>query len=454
MRNLIPVLIFGLLSFNIEAEEIIVYGHITGQYADHSAEFARVASRSIDSLRRFESSNKRSGFVPAKASITDKLSAARKNKISWVADVKFVTEKRNGSLSFEIYNSLTGENTFRWKQKFRVRNIRALMAEFQYKMPEVLKNRYLETGRIIKKDERVIYFDLGESAGIQTGDIYQVYVQGMEIQDQDGNLFGYVDESKGIVKVIEVTPVYSVAEIMLGQMNIKPKQLIRKVQKARSSDYEAALLSVLENQVAINVGKNVGVQEGSYYSIYRDIEKINSREAFRKPIGVIRINEVFDDFSKGELSISETFEMSKYTIKKGDRVIEVESPRKNMWSANQLLTNIGSDTPAQLYYGAYQRDSAVNVDLSYRIKAGYGSDIYFAGGVMHALNHSNHVFAGIDVVYIGSTAMNLFLSVDVDTPLSRNLKINLESGYTVSAENDAYNGINTSLGLKYGFDLF
>ena len=431
-----------------------MYGHIQGQYKDFSSEFKRIVGRSVSSLRRFETSNKPTGFLPSKAPISDKLKAARKNKLTWVADAQLSTEKRKATLVMEIYNAYSGEKTFRWKQQYKVRNIRALFAKLQYEMPVMLKNRFLEMGRVIKKNERVIYFDLGESARVRVGDIYQVFTEGMEVEDNDGNLFGYVEDTTGIVKVIQVTPVYSVAEIMLGDLNIKSKQLIKKIPNAKGTDYIPEILSVMENEVAINVGKNVGVQEGSYYSIYRDIEKINSREAFRKPVGTVKINEVFDTFSKGELSISDNFELSKYTMRKGDRVVEVEPVRKSMWSANQLLTNISSDAPASIYYAAFQRDSAVNVDLSYRIKMGYGSDIFFAGGVMHALNHSDHVFAGVDVTYIGSTAVNVFLSVDVDTPLSRNLKVNLESGYTVSAANEAYNGINTSLGLKYGWDLF
>lgn len=436
------------------AAEIIVYGDVRGQYKDFSPEFKRIVSRSVDSLRRFEVSKRPGAIVPARATLKDKLAAARKNKLSWVADAHLTSEKRKANLVLEIYNAFSGEKVFRWSKQYKIRNIRATFSRMQYEMPVLLKNRFMETGRVIKTTERTVFFDLGDAARVRVGEIFQVYVEGMEIRDNNGNLFGYVEDTKGVVKVIEVNPVYSVAEIMLGGMNIKAKQLIKKIPDARAADYVPEILSVMENEVAINIGKNVGVREGSYYSIYRDVEKINSREAFRKPVGIVKINEVFDTFSKGELSISDNFEISKYTMKKGDRVIEVESPRKTMWSANQLLTNISSAAPESILYAAIQRDSAVNVDLSYRLKAGYGTELYFAGGVMHALSHSDKVFAGLDVAWIGSTAINVFLSVDVNTPLSRYMKLNLESGYTVSATNDAYNGINTSLGIKYGWDLF
>ena len=48
----------------------------------------------------------------------------------------------------------------------------------------------------------------------------------------------------------------------------------------------------------------------------------------------------------------------------------------------------------------------------------------------------------------------MFVSVDVDTPISKGIKLNLETGYTVAAALEKYNGLNASIGLKYGFDLF
>jgi hypothetical protein len=127
-----------------------------------------------------------------------------------------------------------------------------------------------------------------------------------------------------------------------------------------------------------------------------------------------------------------------------------------MWSVNQLLTNIAGSEQAKLTYVAYQRDSASNVDLVYRMRGGYGSGTtLFAGGVMHSLQHSSHFFAGLDVLYVANaSAVNFFISADVDTPLSKNLKLNMETGYILAHSTDTYNGINMSFGLKYGFGLF
>jgi len=127
-----------------------------------------------------------------------------------------------------------------------------------------------------------------------------------------------------------------------------------------------------------------------------------------------------------------------------------------MWGFSQTMTNVNSTKSGKIATFSYQRDSLVNVNLSYRLKAGMGtgSEIYGSGGVMQSMGHSDHVFIGMDLMYIGSTALNMFISVDVDTPISNNFKINLESGFIVAHENDTFNGLNTSIGVKYAYDLF
>lgn len=439
---------------NAAEQEVIVYSDIKGQYSDFAPDFRALTEKAIDNLSHFKTVPKTRNFLPTRAPIADRLKAAVKEKVWWLAEVTLTTEKNKAMLSFAIYNTINGESTFRWSEEYKVKSIKSLLAQLEYNMPIQLKTRFFELGRVIKKEKRHVYFDLGDTAGIKPGDLYQAYRQGDEIEDEDGNSYGYLEVPTGVVKIVSVTSIYSVAEIVVGQLAIEPDDFVRPIVNGKEENYKTEILSVLENQVAINIGKSVGVKEGSYYAIYRDIKKINNDEAFRLPVGHIKVNEIFDDFSKGELSISETYDLAKYTIQKGDRIVEVESPRKNMWSINQVMTNVNSDTTAHVPYLAYQRDSVVNVQLAYRLKAGYGDDLYFAAGVMQSLKHSSHVFAGIDLIYLGGTALNMFVSVDIDTPLSNNLKLNLESGYTVSAKQEKYGGINTSVGLKYGFDLF
>jgi len=435
-------------------DEIIVYSDLTGEYENQRADFNAVVHSSIDDLLRFKSADSKKDVLPMSAALEERIKGAAKVGIPWLANVTLATEKKTAHLNFDIINTAKAETAFHWTQDFKVKNIKALIAQLEYKMPMTLKGRFLELGKVIKKDKRLVYFDLGETAGIRAGDIYRIFIEGKEIVDESGNSFGRVDETTGIVKVISVTAVYSIAEMIIGELSVEPGNYVKRAASNDESLYRGKILSVLENFVAINVGKNAGVKEGSYYAVFRDIKPINDTESFRQPVGYIKVNEVFQDFSKGELSISPTYELTKYTIHHGDRVEEVESPRKDMWSLNRLMTNINSDTSARILYMSYQRDSSVNVDLGYRIKLGYGDNLLASFGVMQSIAHNSNVFAGFDFMYLGDPALNMFVTVDVDTPISKSIKLNLETGYTVAAGLEKYNGLNASIGLKYGFDLF
>jgi len=435
-------------------EDLVVYTYLNGHYANQSSDFRVIVKKALNDLQKFKVKKGPKGSTAPSKPIKDRIIAARKAGVPWVADVIFDTEKKRGELKFQIYRN-NGESVFFWSEDFKVKNIKAFLAQMEYSMPLKLKTKFLELGHVIKKDKRLVYFDLGETAGVKVGDMYRVYEEGDEIEDEDGNSYGNLEVTTGIVRVTAVTAVYSIAEIVVGELAIDTEQWIKRTKEKSPGEFEGKILSVLENKIAINIGKNVGVEEGSYYAVFREIKKINEKEAFRQPVGHIKVNEVFDNFSKGELSISETFDLTKYTIKNGDKVEEVESPRKNMWSINQIMTNVNSDLGARILYFSYQRDSLVNVNMVYRLKLGYGNEEFMGSlGVMQSMGHSSHVFAGMDLMYVGDTALNMFLSVDVDTPLSSNLKINLESGFIVAHEDDRYNGLNTSIGVKYAFDLF
>ena len=436
-------------------EDIVVYTDLKGHHSALSADFRAISKKSIDNLNRFKVINGLKGTISGSKPLKDRLQAAAKGNVPWVADVILDSEKKTGKLQFQIFRN-NGELIFRWEENYKIKSIKAFLAQLEYSMPLKLKTKFLELGRVIKKDKRLVYFDLGETAGIKIDDTYQVYEEGDPIEDDDGNSYGNLEVTTGIVRVKKVTAVYSIAEIIVGQLSIDTEQWVKRTTETEKNAFDSKILAVLENQIAINIGKNAGVEEGSYYGVFRDIKTINDKEAFRQPVGHIKVNEVFENFSKGELSISETYDLSKFTIAKGDRVEEVESPRKNMWGMNQMMTNVNGSTSGKIATVMYQRDSLVNVSMVYRLKAGMGtgSEIYASGGVMQSMGHSDHVFIGMDLMYIGGTALNLFISVDVDTPVSNNFKINLESGFIVAHENDTFNGLNTSIGIKYAYDLF
>ncbi len=459
MSRCIPRLLLALACslFAVAAwaeEDIIVYSDLTGEFENQRADFNTVVQNSVNGLLRFRATEHKKDVLPMSTPLEERIKAAAKAGVPWLANVSLATDKKKARLTFDIINTAKAESAFHWAEEYKIKNIKGLIAQLEYSMPMTLKARFLELGRVIKKDKRLVYFDLGETAGIKAGDIYRIFVEGNEIEDEDGNSFGRVDETTGIVKVISVTAVYSVAEMIIGELSVEPGNLVKRATNNEEALYRGKILAVLENFVAINVGKNAGVREGSYYAVFRDIKSINDTESFRQPVGYIKVNEVFQEFSKGELSISPTYELTKYTIHQGDRVEEVESPRKDMWSVNRLMTNINSDTSARILYVSYQRDSSVNVDLGYRVKLGYGDNLLASFGVMQSVAHNSNVFAGFDFMYLGDPALNMFVSVDVDTPISKGIKLNLETGYTVAAALEKYNGLNASIGLKYGFDLF
>jgi len=451
----IALLFFINTAVQAKNESIVVYTDLKGHHTAISADFRAIVKKSLDNLNKFKVIKGIKGTISGSKPLKDRFRAAAKDNVPWVSDVILDTEKKTAKLDFQIFRN-NGELIFRWQDKFDVKSVKAFLAQLEYSMPLILKTKFLELGRIIKKDKRLVYFDLGETAGIKVDETYRVYEEGDTIEDEDGNSYGNLEITTGIVRVKKVTAVYSIAEIIVGQLSIDTEHWVKRTTEKSDNAFDSKILSVLENQVAINIGKNAGVEEGTYYAVFRDIKAINEKEAFRQPVGHIKVNEVYENFSKGELSISDTYDLSKYTITKGDRVEEVESPRKNMWGFNQTMTNVNATTSGKISTFLYQRDSLINVNLVYRLKAGVGTgtEIYASGGVMQSMGNSDHVFIGMDLMYIGGTALNMFISVDVDTPVSKNFKINLESGFIVAHDNDIFNGLNTSIGLKYAYDLF
>lgn len=453
--SLIGLLLLICSNVFAAGESVVIYTDIKGHHSALSADFRAIAKKSLNNLNKFDVISGPKGSISTSKPLEERLAAAAKETVPWVADVTLDTEKKKAEMIFRIFRS-DGELIYRWAEKYKIKNIKAFLAQLEYNMPIKLKTQFLELGRIIKKDKRLVYFDLGETAGIKINQTYRVYEEGDPLEDDDGNSYGNLEITTGIVKVKEVTAVYSIAEIIVGQLSIDTEQWVKRTTEESDSAFDSKILSVLENNIAINIGTNAGVEEGSYYAVFRDIKTINEKEAFRQSVGHIKINEVFDNFSKGELSISDTYELSKYTITKGDRVEEVDSPRKNMWGLNQMITNVNGPSSGKISTVTYQRDSLINVNTVYRLKAGVGtgSEVYASGGVMQSVGHSDRVFMGMDVLYVGSTALNLFISVDVDTPVSKSFKINLESGFIVSHDNEVFNGLNTSIGVKFAYDLF
>jgi len=437
-------------------QEVILYTHIQGGKAVYAGQLGEVTRKALDSLQKFQV--KAVHPLPAAnlKDVTTLLDRAAADQIPWVADLRltFDDKKKRVQMSLDLYESGKRLRNVRIAKTYKARNIKSLMAKMEYELPLALKSHFLELGKVIKKEKRLVYFDLGESAGTRPGMLYKIYREQDEITDDDGNSYGRLERTTGIVRVTRVTGVYATAEILVGALSIRPGDYV-KAMPGRQTAYEPRILSVLENQMAINIGKDYGVEEGSYYAVYKDIKPINDEDAFRIPVGFIKIDEVFDDYATGELELSPSYDLARFTIREGDPISEVASPKKDNLALQQALTNVNGDAGKKLLLLTYTKHSQSNVNIAYRLRGGYsGGSPYLATGVMHSLAHSPYFYAGVDFVAVSGMPINLFISADLETPLSRDLKLTMESGYTLGATNAAYNGINTSIGVRYGFDLF
>lgn len=435
-------------------EEVIVYATVEGNYSAYGGQLMGIIQKGIDDLERF---NVNSVAIKPDSlkDINELLNDTRKRGLRWVADFSIVFDKKNRATAIlDVYDARKSVRTVRINKDYKVKNIKALLSQMEYEIPKALKNHFLELGRIIKKERRLVYFDLGETAEVKVGDVFRVYREGAEITDESGNSFGRLEKTAGVVRVTNVTSVYSSAAIVVGALSIEPGDSVKKM-KDNEISYDASILSVLENQVAISIGKNYGVEEGAHYAVYKDIKPINDKESFKHPIGFIKINEVYDNFATGELEISSSFDLAKFTIKAGDKVQEAESPKKDTLALSQHITNISEDEGKKLLLLTFQKSSMSNVNIAYRMRGGYkASDIFFSTGAMHSLGHSPYFFAGVDFIALSGLPINLFFSADINTPFSKSVKLNLESGYTLGATDELYNGINTSVGVKFSFNIF
>ncbi len=433
------------------AHSIVLYSHSEGGQAAYAGQLAEVTRKALDSLERFQVQDVRPLPAEARNNVTLLLDQASAEGIPWVADLRVIFDKKKRAhMTLDLYESDKALRNVRITKTYKAKNFKALLAKMEYELPRALKGHFLELGRVIKKERRMIYFDLGETAGTRPDELYVVYREEGEITDDEGNSYGRLERTTGIVRVTRVTGVYATAEILVGELSIRTGDHIKRMEN-QDRAYEPRILSVLENRVAINIGKRYGVEEGSYYAVHKDIKAINDEAAFRQPIGFIRINEVFDDYATGELELSPAYDLARYILKEGDRISEVSSPKKDSLALQQILFNVNG-VSRKMLLATFIKHSASNVNIAYRLRGGYNGGAYLATGVMHSLGHSPNFYAGVDFAALSGMPINLFISADLKTPFARDLKLTMESGYTLGANDTGYNGINTSIGVRYGFD--
>lgn len=352
-------------------------------------------------------------------------------------------------ISVQMYSVNTGAPFYSMEKEYKFKSQRGLLAQLEYDLPNQLKQDFKQQGRIVSLDSNIAFFDLGETAGVEEGQTYRVFRQGKEIKGVGGESFGYLDQEAGIIEVTDVSAVYAIAEIKLGRVSIRQGDWVT-LKEIDREQYNGVVISKLDQQIAINLGSNVGVSQGAYFAVYKDIKEINAQESFREEVGRIRVTEVYDNFSTGEIAPSNHFSLAKAMITEGDSVEEVAAQGVWVVTLGQLNTSILSDAKQIWVLGA-ELESLADSGLRYRARGGYGAGKLFgAAGLSGGLNNSETFHYGLDLVYLGGTGANLFLQVDVPTPLDEYATFSLETGYMVGVDSE-HDGLNIMLNLRAGF---
>ena len=422
-----------------------VIGLGQGDLSHLSQELELVGKSAVSSLRGYDlvkgsPTNKR-----AKLSVIIK--EAYKSRIRTLVVLELKKRKRKRAIiSYNFYNVKTGSSFYRYSKEYKYKSERALLAQLEYNLPHKMKQDLRLQGRVVQKESNLVYIDLGTSAGTKVGQVYRIFREGKEIENDSGESFGFLDEETGIATIKSTSSVYSIAEIQLGRSSIKKGDRV-ELSDETADFYKGKVLSKLDNQVAINLGNNVGVSEGAYFAIFKDVKSIKNGESFQEMIGQIRITEVFDEFSKGEIAASNHYSLAKAMIQEGDSIEEVKAKGLIQLSFGQLSTGMLKEA-SQVYLIGVDVSSLSNRGLTYRGKLGYGDEAYASIGIAANLSNSESFRYGLDLVRLESSGANMFLQVDVPTPLSKYGTFSMETGYLVGVEEE-YEGLNILLNLKF-----
>ncbi len=464
IKALVTGLSLALAStFSNAADDIKIYSSIAPEFKEIEPSFNLVLFSSIQSLAKYESNA--TGVAPLEdgASLADRLASAAQQNIPYLAQAT-LDNKKEGSdgwlsssssstqLNVSIWNTRSGEKVFSWTEAYGQVSPESLVSKLEYQLPLQLKTSLKEVGHVIQAEKGLVYFDLGAAANVKKGEIFRVFRPGKELLNAKGEPFGALEEQTGIIKVLEVQSTYATAEVLLGRLSIQAEDNVERAKDQNPSAYRGKIVSSLDDKVAISLGKKVGVTEGSYYAVFKDVKNIQDGESFREEVGQIRIEEVEENFSKGRLSLSNHYSLAKAMMNEGDYVEEIEPTRKDQFSVGILNTSILGDASGSIYTFGYQQDSSTQVDLVYRAKVGFGDAFLLSGGVMNSVNHSQNIFYGLDVMYLDGLGANLFLSVDIPTPFAKAMDLNMETGY-IMGTNDKYEGVNFNVSIKYPMDM-
>ncbi|MEJ2042721.1 MAG: hypothetical protein P8X74_05800 [Reinekea sp.] len=411
-----------------------------------------IATGAINRLRDFEVASAKTSARPnTPEAIAGMIKAAGDAQLSTVAVATLYNKRRKATMTVSMYNVASGELTLQRALEFRFKEMPALLSRLEYELPLMLKREFRELGIAVKVTSDQVYFDLGTNAGIEVGQIFRVFRRGEEIKNSHGESYGFVDQQSGIIEVVEVSSVYAVGEIHLGRLSIRNNDWVELGEPDLA--VRGQVLSKLDEQVAINIGRRAGVTPGSYFAIYKDIKDIDSDDAFREMIGRIRITQVDRDTAFGEIARSDHYRLAKALINEGDYIDEVTYHHRNQFLIGQTSFGISGTSTSKAVLGI-NLGTGINTNLSFRARSAFGDHWFASGGFNSALNNSESFSYGLDILYTkDGFGTYMFTDANLPTPFSKYMRFAIEAGYLIGADKNI-EGASVGLSAKFGLDSF
>lgn len=408
-----------------------------------------VASNAVNRLNDYTVANIRTETRPnSSAAIAGIIEAAQNANLQALAVITLYTPKRRqATVTASLYSVTNGELMIQRALEFRYTEITALLAQLEYELPLMLKREFRELGAVVKLTQDQVYFDLGRNAGIEVGQKFRVFRRGTEITGRGGESYGFVDQQTGIVEVVEVSSIYSVGQIRLGRPSIRAEDWVERADD--DIEVRGQVVSKLDEQVAINLGRKSGVIPGAYFAVYKDIKPIGDNDAFREVIGRIRITEADTHSARGTIARSDHYQLAKALINEGDYLDEVSYLHRHQITLGQTSFGVLGDTQSIWNVGV-NLESGFSPDMSFRVRGAYGANWFVSGGVNNALNHSESFRYGIDFLYSADgVGTYLFSDANFPTPLDRYVRFAIEAGYLLGG-NENIEGLSVGVTAKLG----
>ena len=410
-----------------------------------------IATSAINRLQDFEVSSSKTSVRPdSEAAIEAMLDAASRAKLENLAVVSLYTPKRNrATVTMSLYNVGTGDLTIQRALEFRYQELTALLAQLEYELPLMLKREFRELGSVVKVNSDQIYFDLGKNANVEVGQIFRVFRRGTEIKSGSGESYGFVDDQTGIIEIVEVSAIYSIAKIHLGRPSIRNDDWVELADQ--SIETRGRVLSKLDNKVALNIGRKSGVVPGAYFAVYKEIKVIDADNSFREVVGRIRITEADSNNARGEIARSDHYNLAKALINENDYIEEISFLHRNQLVLAQTNFGVLGET-VSLWNAGINVESGLSSDLAFRLRGAYGANWYLGLGANSALNHSESFRYGMDLMY-GADGFGSYIYTDANIPtvLEKYVIFAIEAGYLLNA-NASASGLSVGLSMKVGLD--